>query len=385
MTSVWKELHSNYQAQDWIGKPSLFAETAIQYFPKTGRVLELGAGHGQDSLFFAKQGYDVVSTDIETASLASNISNHECCVSVIPVNLTEALPLDDHSFDVVYAHLSLHYFELEKTFEIMNEISRVLKPGGVFAFLTNSTSDPEYNSGRMLEPDFFQVGKATKRYLSVESARALTRDFQPNLIDNLGQTYKDQAKGIHNLIRFIGKKPLEKSFPTAIPYVGAIIEREKNGEVEVLIQTRFKPNSDPLYTGTFEFPAGTLDKPYENIFDALAREIEEECGLKLKSIKSDSKTETFQTEKEDAVFGFRPFCCTQQLKNGKPWIGFVFICEVENTEPKTSSNESRDVKWVNAKEVKHIFTESPEKLFTLELPAWEYYFRERKIITTKGP
>lgn len=373
MKSVWQDLHSNYQAQDWVTKPSLFSETAIQYFPKRGRVLELGAGHGQDSLFFAKQGYEVVSTDIETASLALNMSKHELNVSVLNVNLLEPLPFEDSSFDVVYAHLSLHYFELEKTFEIMNEIGRVLKPGGVLAFLTNSTNDPEYNTGIKLETDFFQVGKATKRYLSVESARKLTRDFQVNLVDNLGQTYKDQAKGIHNLVRFIGKKPLEKNFTMAVPYVAAIIEREKNGEIEVLIQTRYKPNSDPLYTGTFEFPAGTLDKPYENVFDALAREIDEECGLKLKRIKVDSRTEVFKTDKEDAVFGFRPFCCTQQLKNGKPWIGFVFLCEVEDAEPKVSSNESQDVRWINVKEIKQIFTESPEKLFTLELPAWEYY------------
>jgi 2-polyprenyl-3-methyl-5-hydroxy-6-metoxy-1,4-benzoquinol methylase len=69
MSTIWKELHSNYQEQDWIGKPSLFAETAIQYFPKKGKLLELGAGIGQDSLFFAKQGYDVLSSDIETSGL----------------------------------------------------------------------------------------------------------------------------------------------------------------------------------------------------------------------------------------------------------------------------------------------------------------------------
>lgn len=61
MNSVWKELHSSYQEQDWIKKPSLFAETVIQYFPKSGKILELGAGHGQDTVFFTKQGYEVVS------------------------------------------------------------------------------------------------------------------------------------------------------------------------------------------------------------------------------------------------------------------------------------------------------------------------------------
>lgn len=63
----------------------------------------------------------------------------------------------------------------------------------------------------------------------------------------------------------------------AIPYVGAIIERNNNGVIEVLIQTRWKPQNDPVYTGTFEFPVGTLDKPYENIFDALARDLGSFC------------------------------------------------------------------------------------------------------------
>ena len=71
----WKDLHTNYQSQTWIEKPSIFAETAIQYFPKRGTLLELGAGLGQDSVFFAKQGYDVLSSDIDVSSLLQNLSN----------------------------------------------------------------------------------------------------------------------------------------------------------------------------------------------------------------------------------------------------------------------------------------------------------------------
>ena len=382
MNPVWKDLHSNYQEQEWIDKPSLFAETALQYFPETGKILELGAGHGQDSRFFVKKGYEVISTDIETSSLELNFSKQaeefRKKISVQQVDLKEKLPFKDSSFDIVYAHLSLHYFDQETTFGIINEIERILKPGGLFAFLTNSINDPEYNTGNQLERDFFLIDKVTKRNFSVESARQLTRGFQVNLLDNLGQTYKDQAKGVGHLIRFIGYKPqLGKKYSMAIPYVGAIIERETKGNVEVLIQTRWKPYNDPVYSGTFEFPAGTLDKPYENIYETLAREIDEECGLKLKGIKQDSKTRIIHSNKEDAVFGFRPFCCTQQLKNGKPWIGFVFICEVENGSPKSQLSETKDVRWMQVDEIKKIFKQSPEKLFALELPAWEYYFSER--------
>jgi len=381
MDTVWKELHSSYQEQNWIEKPSIFAETAIQYFPKNGKILELGAGHGQDSFFFAKQGYDVLSSDIEISSLNLNFTKQpeaiQDKVEILQLDLRNPLPLEDQSLDVVYAHLSLHYFDTQTTSFIIDEIKRILKPEGIFAFLSNSINDPEYSTGNSLEEDFFLINKVTKRYFSIASMRKFTQEFEVSLLDCLGKTYKDEAKGISNLVRFIGSKASRRNYLTAIPFVGAIIERVNKGILEVLIQTRWKPQTDPIYTGTFEFPVGTLDKPYESIYTALAREIDEECGLKLKNIIADSTTAIVESNKEDAVFGFRPFCCTQQLKNGKPWIGFVFICEVENTEPKFYSDESKDIKWVKASEIKQIFTQSPEKLFTLELPAWEYYFKEK--------
>lgn len=198
--SVWNELHSHYQQQYWVEKPSLFAETALPYFPKHGKVLELGAGLGQDSVYFAAQGCEVVATDIETSALEKrNITS-------LRADLKEKFPFQDGSFDAVYAHLSLHYFDLETTHAIFQEIERVLKPGGVFAFLANSTDDPEYNTGEKLERDFFLIGRVTKRYFSEASAREFARGFQADLLDNLGQTYKDREKGISHLIRFIGRK-----------------------------------------------------------------------------------------------------------------------------------------------------------------------------------
>jgi len=163
-------------------------------------------------------------------------------------------------------------------------------------------------------------------------------------------------------------------FSFCLPYVGGIIERNNHGTTEILIQTRWKPNRDPLYSGTFEFPAGVLDRPFENVFDALRREIREETGLILKSVKGESKTRVFSPRGNDASFAFRPFCCTQQLKEGKPWVGFIFICEVEDGEITSQKEEARDGRWMRVEEVKKVFTEKPERFFTLELPAWEYYF-----------
>lgn len=382
MSEVWSDLHKSYKQQDWIDKPSIFAEQAIKYFPKSGKVLELGAGQAQDGCFFASLGYEVTATDVEETALElakQKAANKSVAIELKKVDLREELPFESESFDVVYAHLSLHYFDKETTVRLFGEIQRVLKNGGVFAFFVNSVNDPEYKTGKELEPDYFQIDKTAKRYFSENTARKFAEWFDVNLLDELGETYKDSSKGVHNLVRFIGTKPLNpEPFKLAIPYVGAIVERNHNGNKELLLQTRWKPQSDPLYSGTLEFPAGVLDKPYENVYETIAREIKEETGLTLKAITDDNKTKIYSPNDNDAIFAFRPFCCTQQLKDGKPWIGFVFVCEVEDGEPKAQLSEAKDTKWVAADEVKELVLKSPEKFFGLELPAWEYYFEGQK-------
>lgn len=160
----WTNLHKNYSKQDWINKPSIFAEQSLEYFPKHGRLLEIGAGHGQDGIYFASRGFDVTSTDLEITSLNKNIlgahAEVQAKISAEQLDLRNPFHFDE-KFDVIYAHLSLHYFDI---------------------------------NGRL------------KRYLDTEEAKSFARHFAPLLADNNGETYKDAAQGIHHLIRFIGKK-----------------------------------------------------------------------------------------------------------------------------------------------------------------------------------
>ncbi len=65
----WAKLHEMYREKDWITKPSLFAETVKDYLPKKGTLLDLGAGLGQDSVYFKELGYEVTATDLNTDHL----------------------------------------------------------------------------------------------------------------------------------------------------------------------------------------------------------------------------------------------------------------------------------------------------------------------------
>ncbi|MFA6525086.1 MAG: class I SAM-dependent methyltransferase [Patescibacteria group bacterium] len=207
----WTKAHAHYSRQDWINKPSIFAEFAVQYFPNTGRVLDLGAGQGQDSRYFAEKGFEVVSTDFEDFALGlneTNIPSHlEKRIKVEEVDISEKLPFFNQEFDVVYSHLALHYFDTKTTEEIFREIKRVLKIGGTIAFMVNSTSDPEYNTGIKIEKDFFAMKKKIKmRFFNIDTVKEFTKEFKTILVDNLGESYKDNAVGVHNMIRYIGRR-----------------------------------------------------------------------------------------------------------------------------------------------------------------------------------
>lgn len=212
--NVWTQLHTHYEEQDWINKPSLFAQMAISFFPKADAssktILDLGAGQGQDTRYFAEHGYNVISTDISDLALELNKSkidlNLKDKIKVQKLDLSQDFNFQDNTFDIVYAHLSLHYFDKVTTLKIFNQIEKILKPGGIIALIVNSDQDPEYKIGQKIEEDYLKIGSVAKRYFNLKTIKYFVSQFEEILLDKLGETYKDIAKGNNNLIRFIGKK-----------------------------------------------------------------------------------------------------------------------------------------------------------------------------------
>lgn len=154
--------------------------------------------------------------------------------------------------------------------------------------------------------------------------------------------------------------------------VSAIIERERGGEREVLVQTHWKPEQDPQYSGTLEIPAGGIH-PYENVYSAITREVLEETGLHITRFYPDIRTPIYAPQDDDC-FAFVPFCCQQQLKSGIPRVGFVFLCEVDDGDPVEEEGKVKNIRWMKKSALQQIFKETPEQIFTLQLGVLDYYF-----------
>jgi SAM-dependent methyltransferase len=153
---------------------SRFGAHALHAFPESARVLELGCGRGADALRMVQHGLTVLATDFAEPAIAENQADYAGIPNLEFRTLAIAapLPFPEESFDVVYAHLSLHYFPDRETRAIFCDLHRILKPGGVLAFLCKSTDDPLYGKGTMIEPDMFDHAGHARHFFSETYARS---------------------------------------------------------------------------------------------------------------------------------------------------------------------------------------------------------------------
>ena len=159
----------------------------------------------------------------------------------------------------------------------------------------------------------------------------------------------------------------------SVPVISALLYRKHNNTTEIFLQTRWKPEVSPNYTGLLEIPAGVIEA-YENVYDALRREVYEECGLTIIKIIDDMQWEVISPREGDRSFIFRPYLCQHVLetRDGLPWTGYVFLCEA-SWEPVMQTSEAKDPQWVSIDELRKLVKEQPELFFSLQLPALQYF------------
>lgn len=96
------------------------------------RVLDIGAGLGRHSIFFAKQGFEVSAIDI--AEYGVNQLKEWAQKEKLSIDARVAdmisLPYEDNYFDCIFAYHSMSHTDAEGLKKAISEIERVLKPGG---------------------------------------------------------------------------------------------------------------------------------------------------------------------------------------------------------------------------------------------------------------
>ena len=134
---------------------------------KNSKFLDLGCGIGADTLYLIERGYKVISVDYSKEAINNILSNIKGSEAKI-LDMNEKFTFENNSFNLIIADISLHYFNEEKTKNIMNEIKRILNKNGLLICRVSSINDKYYGagSGTEIEKRFYDHGSYAQRYFN---------------------------------------------------------------------------------------------------------------------------------------------------------------------------------------------------------------------------
>ncbi len=191
------------QSQHWeinfSNKPEMFglsqsssAEKALRLFnqEKINNIVELGAGLGRDSLYFAKN--SIKTTALDYSASAINVINEKIkknnlskYLSTKIFDVRKNLPFEDNSIEACYSHMLYCMALTNEDLENLNtEILRILKPGGYNIYTVRHTDDGDYKNGIHRGEDLYENDGFIVHYFSSKKINSLINGFENTSLEN---------------------------------------------------------------------------------------------------------------------------------------------------------------------------------------------------------
>tara|TARA_Y100000992_G_C21123869_1_gene423207 strand:+ start:110 stop:697 length:588 start_codon:yes stop_codon:yes gene_type:complete len=167
------------------------AKKSLKIFQKNSSkmIVELGAGLGRDSIFFAKNKISVNSLDysktginiINKKILDNNLQN----ITAKVFDIRKKLPFQDNSIDACFSHMlycmALTSAELSY---LNNEILRILKPNGFNIYTVRNEYDGDYKNGIPRGEDMFEIDGFIVHFFTKEKVYSLMDGFKNILLED---------------------------------------------------------------------------------------------------------------------------------------------------------------------------------------------------------
>jgi SAM-dependent methyltransferase len=117
------------------------------------RLLDIGPGLGESSVYFALQGADVTALDISPGMIDATLTlgkRYDVQLKGV-VSLAEELNVPSETYDIVYIANAIHH--VQDRARMFSEVQRVLRPGGRFFSYDPLAYNPAINIYRRMATD----------------------------------------------------------------------------------------------------------------------------------------------------------------------------------------------------------------------------------------
>ena len=172
-------------------EPSISAKKSLKIFKdqSISKIVELGAGLGRDTIYFAQNSICVEALDYSFSGIKQikqKIKNNNLSkfVTTKIFDIRNKIPFQDNSVEAFYSHMlycmALTSKEIEK---LNNEIHRVLKPGGINIYTVRHIKDGDYQKGIHRGEDLYENDGFIVHFFSKEKVNSLLGGFKNILIE----------------------------------------------------------------------------------------------------------------------------------------------------------------------------------------------------------
>tara|TARA_B100000508_G_scaffold110809_1_gene88992 strand:+ start:191 stop:844 length:654 start_codon:yes stop_codon:yes gene_type:complete len=196
----------NLQSQHWesnfSSKPEMFgfepsysAKKALDLFKKNNitNIIELGAGLGRDTIFFAQNGIYVHAIDYSLS--ATNIikkrskeNNLDALIKVENYDIRKKLNCDNENFQACYSHMLFCMALTNQDLKDLNqEIFRVLKKDGFNIYTVRNHTDGDFKKGKHRGEDMYEMNGFIVHYFSENKIKSLLNGFTNISIENFDE------------------------------------------------------------------------------------------------------------------------------------------------------------------------------------------------------
>jgi SAM-dependent methyltransferase len=169
---------------------SSFAMFIAPHLEPNCTLIDLGAGNGRDTNFFAQKGMKVVACD-----QANSLKNKS-----IPFLCRSMDAIEDQPFDCAYSRFSLHSITEEQQHKVFQWVGRNCK---WFFIETRSVHDPRYGKGRQVAKDAFEETHY-RRFTAlddlIKEAQKIGFEVVHAAVDFTSAWYKDDKAVVNRLI-----------------------------------------------------------------------------------------------------------------------------------------------------------------------------------------
>ena len=196
----------NLQSQHWesnfSSKPEMFgfepsysAKKALETFKKNNitNIIELGAGLGRDTIFFAQNGIYVHAIDYSLS--ATNIikkrskeNNLDALIKVENYDIRKRLNYLNENFQACYSHMLFCMALTNQDLKDLNqEIFRILKKDGFNIYTVRNHMDGDFKKGTHRGEDMYEMNGFIVHYFSENKIKNLLDGFTNISIENFDE------------------------------------------------------------------------------------------------------------------------------------------------------------------------------------------------------